>query len=70
MRVAGGHCAATAIPETAPECNAWRDFGVSCKKTLETRVVSDGVEGVSAYPEGGAGLDGDVPDEAVDAGSA
>ena len=33
MRVAGGHCVATAIQGTAPECNARRDFGVSCKKT-------------------------------------
>ena len=33
MRVAGGHCVATAILETARECNAWRDFGVSCSET-------------------------------------
>ena len=31
------------------------------KETAETRVVSDGVEDVSAYPDGGAGLNGDVP---------
>ena len=30
VRVAGGHCVATAIPGTAPECIAWRDCGFSC----------------------------------------
>ena len=51
MRVAGGHFVATAMPGTAPECSAREDVRSlepeGEKETQETRVVSDGVEGVS-----------------------
>ena len=39
----------------------WRLEPEGEKETAETRVVSDEVEGVSAYPDGGAGLNGGVP---------
>ena len=63
MRRAGGHCVASAIPGTALECIAWRDWRFlpenawrlepeGEKETLETTAVSNGVEGVSGYPDG------------------
>ena len=63
VRVPGGHCVATAIRGTAPKCIAWRDSAVFLledgwrlepegeKEKLDTKVVSNGVEGVSEYPD-------------------
>ena len=40
--------------------DGWRLEPEGKKETLKTKVVSNGVEGVSAYPDGVAWLNGDV----------